>query len=855
MGCYLAAESIRDLGLTSYYLDRSEINAKAELPTELTELTGFDHEATKAQFITQVGDKCQAELSVVGLRCAACSWLIEKRLSDIPEVERVAVNLTTQRMQLTWDDAQKPISDIIHAIDQLGYKARPYQINTHNERLRGQLKSMLMRLIVAGIGAMQTMTFAVAMYFGFYQGMDVADKTFLRWVSLIVSVPVFFYAGFPFYKSAWSSIKASLSAKRFKDWQINMDVPVSLALVITFFVSAYAVIFGGGETYFDSVSMFIFFLLSGRYVELRARMQASGIANNLIAITPNLVSRLMPSGATERVSVYDVAVGEHILVEQGQSIPTDGVLLGDKATVSLALVTGESTPVSVAKGDMVFGGAQNYGDAFTMQVSQTIDSSTLATIDKLVSRSQGEKPKLAQQADRLASWFVVRVLLLAAVVFTVWSFVDPSKAVWTTVAVLVATCPCALSLATPIALTVATNQLAKQGFLVTRPHVLESLTQLSDVVFDKTGTLTQSKLLLESIQPLERPLEGKTSEGEALAQSGADAKEISQHHLQIASSLEQGSSHPIAKALLREANQAGLTLLSVSDTEAAQGGISGMVQGERYKIGNASFVGINPHAWAADAQHDAGQVAEYMQVFLVRVGEGVGLGAGASVVAQGDGQPDGKSVVPLARFEFATPLRQSSAPTIAALKKMTALKQTTAPKQTDLSKQVDNAQAQPIAHNLVTHMLTGDTNAEALKLAQNLGLDHAKHGLSPEQKLAEIACLQAGGNKVMMVGDGINDAPVLAKADVSVAMASAADLAQVSADSIIINDDLSAIVTAFDVAHKTQRIIKQNLAWAVVYNAIVLIPAALGYVPPWLAALGMSFSSLVVVLNALRLAR
>lgn len=821
MGCQLASQSIVEMGLESYYLDRSEINKRARLPSQLDELAGFDHPDVQAAFVHVDAGVSVAELSVVGLQCAACSWLIEKRLSEFTGITRVSVNLTSQRMQIAWDDASLPLSHIIHAVDQMGYEARPFRLDTHSERLRQHSKTMMMRLAVAGLGAMQAMMFAIAMYFGIYQGMDADTQVFLRWVSLVVSIPVFLYAGWPFYRSAWSALRIN---------QVNMDVPVSLALIITFFVSAYAVIAQTGETYFDSVGMFIFFLLAGKYVEQRARLQASSLAGDLITIKPSLVTRVskhptVPEQqatdaqarkqsdtqveeqsnrqmSVERVSEHHLQLDDHIIIQAGDTVPCDGVLVSECATLSESLITGESAPVVKQRGMPVLGGSQNYSADFTMQVTQLPKNSQLAMIDRLMNRALGEKPQLAKRADKIASWFVLRVLVLSALVFIGWYLVSPEKAIWATVAVLVATCPCALSLATPIALTVATNRLAEKGFLITRGHVLEQLTAITDVAFDKTGTLTRGQLQLEHVDT-----QDDSSQGEP-------------DYIALAASMELGTNHPIARALVSYAQAKGLAFQDVTDKCVDTGGITAVVGGCTYKLGQASYIQsdlIQPEKvldveqqWE-DLPATDPTVQPQMQVFLARVLDAT----------------DPRDLTVVARFTFADTLRPESAELVTQLNQS----------------------------GLTTHMLTGDPSPQAYDVADYLGIAHAHNQLTPEQKVSEISLMQSQGKQVMMVGDGINDAPVLAKANISVAMANASDLAQVSADSVILSQDLATIQAARDMSQKTQRIIKQNLTWAIGYNALVLLPAAFGYVPPWLAAIGMSISSLVVVLNALRLKR
>ena len=882
MGCQLASQSIVEAGLEQYYLDRSEINRTASLPTQLTRLEAYDHDEIKSQFVYAQDGMSVAELSVNNLRCAACTWLIESRLDELDGISQCQVNLTNQRMRVIWDEDKLPISRILGVINEIGYEAKPYRQDTHEAMLARHNSQMLLRLGIAALGSMQAMMYAVAIYFGEYSDMLIFQRDFLRWVSLFVSTPVFFYAGVPFFTSAWSAIRAR---------QVNMDVPVSIALVVTFFASLYATITGQGETYFDSVSMFIFFLLAGRYIEHNARLKAATMANDLVVVEPVLVQKiaedkdaaarilqlieqntlnntvfdndalsdnnaeqvlnsnnnLATNGTTttaktmpnfkqsmdaniqqltsriaqdwqqanhkpsniaqteavpekrQMVTAHSLQVGDIIMVEAGSEIISDGILLSSTATVSQSLLTGEGDLIIKTQGDYIVGGAQNDSQPFEMLVTALPEDSQIGLIDRLMNRAMSEKPKLAQQADKLARWFVARILVLSALVFIGWYIVDPSQAIWATVAVLVATCPCALSLATPIALTVATNRLASYGFLTTRGHTLQTLAEITHVAFDKTGTLTYGKPNLLNIEIV--------ASNDTTAVSNEEKDKL----LAIAAALEVGSRHPIAHALLTAAYQ-----LHLPATQALQyypaGGVEAMIDGVLYRIGHVDFA-LDRTGHAANADND------------LIIDLATHRASSAVVLSCQDSQSSAWQA--LAGFYFNDKVRDSAPSMLAALKK---------------------SGIEPV-------MLTGDPSPQALVMAEELGMKAAYNGLSPTDKVNHIQALQAKGAVVLMVGDGINDAPVLAAADVSTSIAGAADLAQVSSDSIILNGQIEAITAAKRIADKTKRIIKQNLRWALIYNSSVLIPAALGYVPPWLAAIGMSLSSLLVVLNALRLKR
>lgn len=791
MGCQLASQSIVEAGLSQYYLDRQKISRLASMPDELA-LDVYNHEEIKSQFTYVEDGATIAELSVVGLRCAACTWLIESRLAKMDGVGLCQVNLTQQRMRVSWQEHKTDIGAILKAVNALGYDAKPYRADTHEALMRRDNKKMLIRLGVAAVASMQAMMFSIGIYFGDVSGMESQHREFLRYVSMVASVPVVFYSALPFFWSAWTAIKAR---------QVNMDVPVSIALLVTFFASSFATITSSGETYFDSVAMFVFFLLAGRYVEHTARLRASSLATDLVVIAPKLVTKLGHDktllddaqlldqidigqfDSSKSTLVHHVQVGDIVMVDAGGEILGDGILLSERASVSQSLLTGESDLIEKHKGDTLLGGSQNDAQPLIMLISKDNDNSQIALIDRLINRAMSEKPKIAQDADKMARWFVARVLVLAVIVFGVWWFIEPSQALWATVAVLVATCPCALSLATPIALTVATNRLASKNLLVTRGHTVTTLADVSHVAFDKTGTLTRGEPDLVGIKNF-----STFTDDELLA---------------IATALELGSKHPIALALKRQSQ--AMHLPHAQDvTHHAGGGVGGVIGGKSYRIGHADFVlgGV-----AKDNKADC---------------EAFGANMAVALSVQNADCSDEWQL--LAWLYFNDNVR------------------------TDAKVVIDRL----VQCGIKPIMLTGDPSSNADVLANHLGIDYQK-GLLPEQKVNCIKQIQADGGRVLMVGDGINDAPVLAAADVSVSMANASELAQVSSDGVLLGDVLSPLMDGVLTAKKTLAIIRQNLRWAFFYNTIILFPAGMGYVPPWLAAIGMSLSSLGVVLNALRI--
>ena len=765
-GCLAVAESIVSGGLENYYLDRDQPAVKpaenpGALPDILAALLAYDHPYTQKEFVIREGEYASTELTLENMSCAACAWLIEKKLQQVNGVAEATVNLSNHRLHLRWDDRTIPVSQLLATLAAIGYRARPYRRDTHGALLQAESRTLLKRLAVAGLGMMQVMMYAGALYIGAGKGMESEYRHYLNWINLLITTPVFFYAGWPFYQSAWRALKSR---------HLNMDVPVSLALVGAYAASVFATVTQQGDTYFDSVSMFIFFLLTSHFLEVRARQRAGDTAASLMALTPQLATRL-EQGGDQVVAVSDLQRGDRILVKPGETVAADGVIEEGQSAVNEALLTGEPLPLAKKSGDAVRSGSINGEGSLVVRVTRTASDSTLGTLNRLLNRALAEKPQLAQRADAIAQVFVAVVLVLATLVFFAWTHIASwHEAFWITLAVLVATCPCALSLATPMALGSATNALAKNGFLISRGHVLETLARATHVVFDKTGTLTEGRL--------------RITESTAWRGDIASAQ-------RIACALEQRSEHPVARAF-HALNTEGLPSVQ-NMLHTAGAGVSADIDGRHYRLGHAGFA-LREHSQATDT-------LAHEKLWL----------------ADNEGA--------IASFTLSDTLRPEAARAVTALQQ----------------------------RGLVTCLFSGDPSGAAHTLGTALGMAHVMSGLSPEDKRTEVLRLQESGAVVVMIGDGVNDAPVLAQAHVSIAMASGADLAHVTADALLLRDDLCRIVVALDMAHKTRLVIRQNLGWALAYNLAVLPPAALGYLPPWAAAIGMSLSSLAVMGNALRL--
>lgn len=768
-GCQAVAKAIVAGGLTDFYRYRTEKSPQATelVPDQLSEMELFDRDDLQQNFVRQqTGEQREASLILEGIVCAACVWLNEHHVKKLPGVLDFTVNYSTRRARVRWDNQRIRLSEILEAISAIGYHAHPFDPGRQERIYKKERQDALRRLAVAAIAMVQVMMLAVAMYAGDYEGMDEQLRNFLRWVSLLLTVPVILYSAKSFFTSAWRDLKRH---------RAGMDVPVALAILAAFLASAWATVRGNGEIYFDSVSMFTFFLLAGRFLEMGARHRAGQAAEELVKLLPATAVRIT-DGGEERVPVSDLAPGDQVLIRPGESVPADGQVLQGRSSLDESLLTGESLPQLRGEGDLLVGGTVNTESPLLMTVRQVGEDTVLSAIVRLLDRAQTEKPGVARLADRVAGWFVTALLVLAAVVGWWWWQHDPARAFRVVLSVLVVTCPCALSLATPAALTAATGALTRLGVLTTRGHALETLARATTVVFDKTGTLTEGRLQLATTQVL-------------------SSRYSHQRSLQIAAALETGSEHPIARAL-----QAATTADARADGLSARAGlgIEGLVDGQCYRIGIPEYV---LELLSAELRQQA-----------IKAGLPIGVCLG-----------DEQGLV--ARFTFSDKLRDGAPETVQRLQSM----------------------------GLQVELLSGDDETVVRTVAEQLRVERYQARCRPEDKLARIQQLQDQGAVVAMVGDGVNDAPVLAAAQVSLAMGGGTQLAHASADMVLLSEQLPHLVAAIRTSRRTLAVIRQNLAWALVYNLVALPLAAAGLIAPWMAAIGMSSSSLVVVLNALRL--
>lgn len=773
-GCKAVAETIVSSGLEHYYKHRqSEPHLLMELTgTELPssvqdELKLYDNPSIQKEFVVNIDDQTrEATLMIEGITCAACVWLLEHHLVKQTGVDQASVNMSNHRARIRWKEDDIQLSQIMAAIYKIGYQGHPYHPNKEEQLLEQEKKRSVRRLGIAGLGMMQAMMMAMALYAGALQGIDIAVENFIRWTSLIIATPVILYSAKPFFVAALRDLRTK---------HLSMDVPVSIAIGGAYLASIWATITHTGEVYFDSVTMFTFFLLIGRHLEMQARHRTGRAGNALLNLIPASAVKVNEDGYETLIPATDLNKDDIVLVKPGHTIPADGVIIHGLSSIDESALTGEYLPTSCKLGDIVTGGTINVENPIKVRVTETGADSKLSAIVRLLDRAHEEKPKVAKVADKVASYFVACVLVTSVVVSAAWYYVEPANAFWITLSVLVVTCPCALSLATPTALTAATGTLRQQGFLITRGHVLESLATSTHIVFDKTGTLTEGNLSLKNTVTL----------------SELSAEDV----LEIAAGLEAHSEHPIAKAFRKYQ-----TANADSINNEVGLGLQGIMRGKTYRIGKPEYASELCNQ-TLDYSHAPDQNGQWLLLC--------------------DEQQ------PLAWFCLNDQLRKDTAQTLKILRYL----------------------------GFEIHMLTGDNSSAVNEVAESLNIKNLASNMSPQDKLKYIQDLQKEGAKLIMVGDGINDIPVLAGAQTSIAMGSATDLAKTNADAVLMSSELIRLVDAVLLSRKTQAIIKQNLAWSLLYNLIALPLASLGYIAPYMAAIGMSASSLVVVGNALRLTK
>jgi Cu2+-exporting ATPase len=783
-GCLAVAQTIDAAGLAGFYASRTESAVRPEAEST-DEWTRWDETAGAAGLVHAAGaDRCEVALLLEGLTCGACVWLIEAWLAQQPGVVAARINFANRRAIVAWKPSATRLSHVLRAVSAIGYRAHPYDPARSEALARTERRALLLRMAVALLAMMQVMMFAIPQYLS-SDGVAPEQQRLLEWASFVLTLPALVYSAAPFFRGAWRDV-AHL--------RLGMDVPVALGIGAAFAASAWATFTGTGVVYYDSVTMFIALLLIARYGELVARQKAGAAIELVARQRPAVAERFSawPDRASvETIAAAQLAAGEIVLVRPGSVVPADGEIVDGHSHVEEAMLTGESLPHARMPGDAVLAGSVNRDGPLVVRVDAAGEATRLASVLRMVERAASERPAVARLADRAAAWFVGGLLLLELGTALVWWHADAARVLPVTVALLVVSCPCALSLATPAALAAAAGSLAREGVVMARSNALESLARVTHVVLDKTGTLTEGRIRLVTCA---------TADGTSRAAAIA-----------LAAAVEARSEHPLARALREAAAEAAtpeaqpVLLPHAGEFLQITGeGVECVVEGTRVRIGRPDFVATL-----------SGPMPDVLKAVVADEGN---RGAVAGL-----GDAHGWRAI----FTFSDVLRPGAARLVAQLRGL----------------------------GITPVLLSGDRSASVDHVARTLGLPEAHGNLAPEDKRAAIARLQAQGAVVAMVGDGINDAPALAQAQVAISLGTATPLAQHTADAVILSDSVERAATAMHVARRTLVVIRQNLAWAAAYNAIAIPAAAFGFVTPVVAALGMSLSSLVVVANALRLVR
>ncbi|MCU7958434.1 MAG: cadmium-translocating P-type ATPase [gamma proteobacterium symbiont of Bathyaustriella thionipta] len=772
-GCQAVCETIVNAGLQDYYQHRSISDLSqqaAALPELLEQLKIYDREDVQRSFVHHCDQWREASLLLEDIRCPACLWLNERHLRQQPGVLEVHMDAATQRLRVRWDPQQIQLSEILHSLSAIGYIAHPYDASRSDQLHRARKRRSLQRLLYAGILGMMVMQFSISAYL--FGQADAAGHLPLwiivgRWTSLFVTTTLLAYPGQDFFIGAWQD---------FRNRRLGMDIPIVIGMSAAWLGSVYATLMQSGEVYFDSIAMFIFFLLLARHWETEARLQAADHLDRLALAVPQFAYCLNSRQQWQKKAVMDITAGDKVRVLPGETLPVDGILLDGISEFDESVLTGESRPVVHHPGEAVIAGSVNGEQMIIIEVSRAGNATTINDIQRLVDQGLEQKPHSALLADLAARWFVRLILLIGFLTAGLWLYFDPQQWLSNTIAVLIVTCPCALALATPVALIIASGRFVELGVLPLNMSALEPLANASLAAFDKTGTLTQGQPRLHKV----------------LLFGDQNKKQC----LHYAALLAASSEHPLAKAILREVADAPVQGVLQQASNHPGAGIEGVVDGHKWRLGKADF--CTQHAQKfMQVEEDS-----YSQVHLAREGQVQAI------------------------FLFTDPMR------------------------TGLHSLVHDLHSLQVSPCVI---LSGDHSRAVRKLAQELHFDDYHSRLTPAEKLHWIQQQQKLSKRIIMLGDGINDAPTLAAADVSLSLADASDMATASSDFLLLNNDPAQLPASIQLARDTQRNIRQNLSWAAAYNIVAIPLAALGFIPPWGAALGMSASSLLVVLNASRL--
>ncbi len=761
-GCRTAYDVISAAGLAGYYgFGERRQTAVASTARDYAE---FDHPAFQALYVKRSPDGlATTELYLDGVHCASCVWLVEKVPLAVPGAVSAELNVPRSLARLSWDPDRTSLSAIARFLDRLGYPAHPFRGAAIDQRRRAEDRAMLVRIGIAGALAINVMTVALALYAGWFGAMEASYIRYFRWVSLALTVPSVLGPGRVFFRSAWAAIRSR---------RLHMDIPIALALGAGFLRGAMNTWADTGPIYFDGVVTLIFLLLTGRFLQQRAQRAAADSTELLHSMTPS-IAHLIDQGVIREVPVEALSPGQMVLVRAGDLVPADGVIHDGESAVDCSVLTGESRPVRARAGDTVYAGTTNRNASLTVRIVETGETSRLGRILQELEAGMQRRAPVVHTADRLAGWFIGAVLALAVVTWLAWQWVDPAVALDNAIALLIVTCPCALALATPLTMTVAIGQAARQGILIRGADALEVLSRPAELVLDKTGTITEGILGLI------------TWTGPANVRGAV-------------LSLERHSSHPIARAF--EAAWADVAAVEADQIQPTVGsGLSGVVGGRLVTVGSPRYV----RAMASDPHDLAASVADHLTPVVVAV-DGIVVGAAG----------------------FGDPVRTGARAAIRAL----------------------------TIRGWRPSVLSGDVPSvvRAVAVAVGIPADLARGGATPEDKLAAVEQRLAAGQTVVMVGDGVNDAPAIGRASVGVGIRGGAEACLAAADVFLAHPGLDPLVELVDGAGRTMRVIRRNIGISIGYNLIGAALAVTGLINPLLAAVMMPVSSLTVILISWR---
>ncbi|HIH2763260.1 MAG TPA: heavy metal translocating P-type ATPase [Candidatus Azoamicus sp.] len=762
-GCLAVTRFILDNGFKDYYENRNNYGNKIDESFLKNNFNIYDESKILEKYYYKKKNLTSVVLSIDGITCSACTWLIERFINKLTGIENISINLITSKANITWNTQKINLSTILTNFLKIGYKAYPYNLKEEEKKNKMDVKNELKKIIVSGLGMMQIMMLSASLYIGEIKDMHYAYWIFIRWACFIIAFPVMIYSGKNFFYGSYRNIKNK---------SLGMDFTVSISLLIAFMASIHNLIKNEGEIYFDSICMFIFFLLVGKFLELKARHHSSDIIYSLQNLNENTAT-IIKDNKHKEILIEEINIGDILLIKPGNIIPVDGNITNGDTHINESMLTGESNPVYKKKDNIVIGGTTNIDNIITIKATQTYTHSTINIIVKTLEQINSLRPKINIMVDHIANYFIFFVILTIFLVSIIWISLGEKNIFNIILSMLMITCPCALSLATPIAMTSSTNSLIKIGFLITKEHTINTLNNITDVIFDKTGTLTHNYFILKKIK-----IKKKIS-----------IKEI----LSIIYNLEKKSNHPISKAFDKFKNIIKDEAINYNIKNYIGLGIEGKIKEKTYRFGKYDFVKNWTKKYIKNDFFFPLILAEKNDV--------------------------------IAYFKFENPIRKNTHNLINKMKKM----------------------------KLNLHILSGDSSEDVENIAHELNITNRNKNVSVKGKVEYIKNLINENKIVLMIGDGINDAPALNAAHISIAMGSGADLTKINSDAILLNNSLLNIHKAIIQSKKTKIIIKQNIIWAIIYNFIGLFIASLNIITPYYAAIGMSSSSLIVALNSLRL--